>query len=347
MINLRGQKVLLTGANSMIGRQVITKLLQRGAEPYCVFGPSFQGRLSKGDEELLNQVHWRIGHLQVEQFYPFRFTAPDAVEMQHVNMRELDYCIHLAGYNGGIEFNRKYPRDIYRLTTLMAINTLDIALLLNVKKCVSVVASCSHPDQGDAFLEEKNLWNGKSNDSVECHGLAKRTLDAYSRQIFKQFNVPFVTATLTNCYGPGDRFDEERGKVVSGLIRKFYEAKQKDLPFVECWGTGKPLREFMYCADAAEGIIQTLEKYDDPMMTLNLGSDIEVSIKELVELISSEVGYTGEIRWLTEKGDGQLRKKLDTTRMRSYVKIDPFVSIEDGIHKTVEWYKEQQCSKLE
>lgn len=248
-----------------------------------------------------------------------------------------DLVVHLAGYNGGIEFNRKYPDIIFERTTKMAINTLQSCKEYGVKKVVSVLASCSYPDgKSTEPLKEEDLWNGGPNPSVECHGLAKRILHAYSLQL-RKVGLPAVCAILNNSFGPHDRFCHERGKVVSALIRRFVEAKLNGLESVSCWGTGAPLREFIYAADAAACLIQVLENYDESS-PINISSGQEVSIRELTESIVAITGYTGEVVWDTTKPDGQMRKALDLTKMGNYV-THQMTNMEQALTTTVKWYE--------
>lgn len=247
-----------------------------------------------------------------------------------------DYVIHLAGYNGGIEFNRQYPDVIFENTARMAINVLSCCRDFKVKKTLSVLASCSYPNNSsDIPMCEDALWGGLPNQSVECHGLAKRILDAYSRQLCK-IGTPCYCAILNNSFGPFDRFDPLRGKVVSALIKRFVDAKNDNLPEVVCWGTGAPLREFIYCRDAAACLLQVLDKYNDTE-PINISSGNEVSIRELTNLIVEIVEYHGKVVWDTDKPDGQMRKSLDLTKMNKYVE-HTFTDIKEALKETVEWY---------
>ena len=217
------------------------------------------------------------------------------------------------------------------------------------------MTSCAYPDTGMKILEEQNFWNGKPNETIRAHGTAKRILQAATEAYKKQYDFNSVTVCVTNLYGPYDTFDLVRTKVVGALIRKFTEAyfeymedldiakrsevaaEDVDRPVVECWGTGSPRREFMYVSDAAEAIVQALEKYNDHAQPLNIGTGNDITIKELVNYIVTALGYDGDIEWNSDKPDGQLKKLLSTERMNKIIDINP-ISIEGGIKKTVEWY---------
>lgn len=306
MIDLKDKRVLVTGSNSMIGRAITTSLNDRGAFVWSVFHE---------DIDLLNlhQTH-----------HAFQISEPD-------------YVIHAAGWNGGIEWNKMYPADIFYRTSQMALNVLKCCEQYKINKCLSILASCSYPNNQESVLREDTLWDGAPNSTVECHGLSKRILDAYSRQLRKQHGLNAITVVLTNSYGPHDSFDLEKTKVVGALIRKFVDAKNNNSPRVECWGTGNPKREFMFCEDAGEAIVQALERYEDSI-PLNIGTGIEVTIKELVEIIVEEVGYEGEVFWDSSKPDGQMKKLLDTNKMKDTLDMD-LVSLKQGIGKTVKWYR--------
>lgn len=303
-------RLLVTGANSMIGRQVI--------------------ELAKDKYEVLPATHqaWDL-------------TCP--YETQAMFQMRPDYVIHLAGYNGGIEFNRMYPDEIFEKTVKMAINVLSCCRDFKVIKTLSVLASCSYPNNSsDLPMSEEQLWTGLPNASVECHGLAKRILDAYSRQLCKT-GTPCYCAILNNSFGPFDRFDPLRGKVVSALIKRFVDAERNGLPEVICWGTGAPLREFIYCRDAAACLLQALDKYDEPG-PINISSGDEISIKELTELIVELTGYNGKVVWDSSKPDGQMRKSLDITKMNRHIKHQ-FTDIKEALKETIEWYYENNQTK--
>lgn len=308
MHKLKDSKVMVTGASSMIGRNIITALSNREAKVFPVYH----------DE--------------------YNLISPDQTYEAYM-VSQPDYVIHAAGFNGGIKFNKEYPATIFYRTSMMALNVLEMARAFSVHKTVSILASCSYPDIKKEKFEESDLWNGKSHDSVECHGLSKRVLDAFSRQVSKQYPLTQCVSTiLTNSYGPYDSYDPNKTKVVGALIKKFVDAKDQGLKKVECWGTGAPLRDFLFSEDAGELIVQVLEKYDDPFSPINLGSGTETSIKELTEVIAELVGYQGEIVWDTSKPDGQYRKFLSTDKMQEVLDVN-VTPLKDGLRKTIDWYK--------
>ena len=203
------------------------------------------------------------------------------------------------------------------------------------------MTSCAYPDTGMENLSEDTFWNGQPNKTIRAHGIAKRTLQAATEAYKDQYDFHSVSTCVTNLYGPYDTFDLIRTKVVGALIRKFVEGQQEYADFneaeVTCWGTGKPRREFMYVSDAAEAIVQVLEKYDDTTLPLNIGTGNDITIRELVDHIIEAVAYQGEVTWDTDKPDGQIKKLLDVSRMKGCLDITP-KNIKEGILKTVKWY---------
>lgn len=308
MIDLRDKVVIVTGAASMIGRSVTRKLEERGAIVHRV----------------LHQECDLLDYSQAKKVF-------DTVKP--------DYCIHAAGYNGNINFNKLYPSDIFYNTTVMGVNTLKACAETGVKKVVSILASCAYRSTNDP-LKECDFNDGLPDKSVEAHGLSKKALYYYSKQIHKQHDITAVCTVFNTAYGPHDSFNIDKTKVAGALIKKFVDAAASEEKEVVCWGTGKPRRELIYCDDAAEGVVQALEKYSDVDFPVNIGYNKDISILELAELISDIVKYKGKIVWDTERPDGQYRKILDSSRMQDCdIEIEKPVSLREGLEKTIHWYK--------
>lgn len=241
-----------------------------------------------------------------------------------------EYVIHCAGLQGGIGFNRENPVALFCDNTQMALNITKLCQERKVKKLLSILPSCSYPDEDVLF--EENYWDSLPNPSVEAHGLGKRNLMALSRAYHRQYKSPFVCVALTNLFGPGDTFDTDDAKVVGRVISKIAHAKRHEEKEVVFWGTGAPMREFMYVKDAAESIINALYSYEDSMKPLNIGVDSEFTIKELVELVADILEYKGEIKWDTTKPDGQMRKFL--VKNNSW----PETPIDEALEETIKEY---------
>lgn len=298
--------VLVTGGTSMIGRAVISELTDRG---YHVLSPG------KNELDLLD--------LACVSRYMYNL-------YDHPMGPKPAYCIHLAGWNGGIYWNKTYPFDIYYRTTTM-INNLYSNINKKVK-LVSAISSCAYPDLDEELSPEK-FWAGSSNKTVECHGHAKRMFDSINRFMNAQFGTIAVSCIINNSFGPNDSFHEYKTKVIGAMIRKLVEAKEKHLENVVFWGTGSPKREFIYSQDAAVGIVEVMESYNDSSCPINITSNQEFTMKELANRIAKVVGFTGRIDWDTTKPDGQMRKKL------KYQQIPEEISdFDQAIQETVDWY---------
>jgi GDP-L-fucose synthase len=324
MIDLSYARVLVTGGESMVGKAICDALRKRHADVFDC--PHQHYNLLSSDSV----------NLLFDRYHP-------------------DFVIHAAGWNGGIAWNKRYPETIFYRTAMMGLNVLKACIDYQVEKVVSIISSCAYPEglrAGSEIIKrevlfESDLWDGLPNTTVECHGLAKRMLDAYSRQIVKQHKIKAVCCVLTNCYGSHDSFHPDKTKVVGALIRKFVEAHIKHELTVTCWGTGSPLREFMYAPDAGEAIVQALERYENTNNPINIGSGEEVSIKTLTDIIAQQVGYQGDIIWDTTKPDGQMKKLLGTIPMMQQLDV-PITKLESGIKETINWYianKEQADAK--
>lgn len=310
MEDLKNKKCIVTGANSMIGRKTCEVLNDRGADVFPVYHEDFDLTKRLDAQDLFLDV-------------------------------ECDYVFHLAGYNGGIKFNQDYPADIFYKTVSMGLNVLNSVVYFghNVKKVLFILPSCALCPSDDGVLHDFDLYKGQPHPSVECHGLAKRAVEAYGRQIEKQHGIKFVSAIANNSFGEHDHFCEEKGKVISGMIKRFVNAKRSGDKEVVCWGTGSPLREFVYCGDVANGLVQLMETYDKTNPVV-ITSDYEISIKELAHTIAKAVGYEGEVVFDTSKKDGQMRKKLSSSTMKEYLPNLKITKFEDAIKKTVDWYME-------
>ena len=306
MIDLTDSKVLITGGQGFLGTALVKAVSDAGATPIVL----------RSEEVNILNLYDLIGFLDANK---------------------PDYVIHAAGYNGGIEFNRMYPADILYSNSIMALNIHHACEYTGVKKLINIMTSCAYPDTGMEVLKEDTFWNGLPNKTIRAHGIAKRILQAASEAYNEQYEFNSVSVCVTNLYGPHDTFNLVRTKVVGALIRKFVEAVIDENDQVECWGTGAPMREFMYVEDAAEAIVLALQNYEDNTTPLNIGTGKDISIKTLVEYIVSATGYEGEVFWNTEKSDGQMKKLLDTTKMQEIIEIDS-LEVQEGIRRTVEWY---------
>jgi len=251
-----------------------------------------------------------------------------------------EISIHAAAFYGGIGINQAEPAKLYYTNLVMGANVMEAARLAGVGKVVNVGTACSYPGYLEGHLKERDLWNGPCHASVINYGLTKKMLAVQGDAYKKQYGLPSIHLILTNLYGPGDSYNTERSHVVAALIRKWVEADLAKAPEIEVWGTGKPVREFIYVEDCADAIILASEKYDDVTLPLNIGTGIGTSIRALVETINAVTGYRGKIVWNADKPDGAMMKVLDVDRMKH--QLDgwaPPTDLKTGLTKTIGWYR--------
>jgi GDP-L-fucose synthase len=222
----------------------------------------------------------------------------------------------------------------------MGASLMEAARLAKVKKVVNIGTACSYPGYLEGHLKEADLWSGPCHASVVNYGLTKKMLAVQAQAYKTQYDLDSVHLILTNLYGPGDSYNPERSHVVAALVRKWVEADIAKAPAIEVWGTGKPIREFIYVEDCADAIVLAAEKYNDVSMPLNIGTGVGTSIRELVETINAVTGFRGKIEWNTDKPDGAAMKVLDVSRMKAALEgWMPPTSLKTGLAKTIAWYR--------
>lgn len=249
--------------------------------------------------------------------------------------------IHSAAYYGGIWINQLYPGRIYYENLVMGANMMEAARLAKVDKFVGIGTACSYPGYLQGELGESQLWDGIPHESVVNYGLTKKMMAIQGWAYKKQYNFTAIHLILTNLYGPRDSYNPDRSHVVAALIRKFVEATLAKSPSVEIWGTGKPIREFLYVQDCVEAIIRAAEVYED-VLPLNIGTGIGTSIRELAEAIHQISGFKGHLTWNSSKPDGQLKKILNISRMRDALGWSAPTSLQQGLTQTIRWYEQNK-----
>ncbi len=290
---------------------------------------------------------------QLEPFRPRTIIAPrsssydlrnkDAIE-QLLADSQPDVILHLAAVVGGIEANRLNPGKFFYENAIMGIELMEQARQFGVDKFVAVGSICAYPKYTPVPFREDDLWNGYPEETNAPYGLAKKMLLVQSQAYRQQYGMNAITLFPVNLYGPYDNFDLQSSHVIPALIRKVCEAMESGKQCIEVWGTGSASREFLYVADAAEGIVRATEQYDGAE-PVNLGSGNEVSIRDLADLICDVCGFEGEIRWDAEKPDGQPRRCLDTTRAREEFGFESSTSLREGLLQTVQWYRKNRVCK--
>lgn len=252
-----------------------------------------------------------------------------------------DIVIHLAAVVGGIGANREHPGSFYYLNMVMGAMLIEQARLHNIEKFVALGTICAYPKFTPVPFKETDLWLGYPEETNAPYGLAKKMMMVQLQAYRQEYDFHGIYLLPVNLYGPRDNFDDRSSHVIPALIKKCVEAKEAGADSIEVWGTGKATREFFYVEDAAEAIALAAEKYDGTE-PVNLGAGFEISIKDLVELIAKLTGFTGKIVWDSSKPDGQPRRCLDTTRAFEYFGFKAHTNFEEGLKKTIEWYKENR-----
>lgn len=247
-----------------------------------------------------------------------------------------EFIIHLAARVAGLAGNMSHHGDLYRDNILVNTNVLECARLVKVEKLLSFLSTCAYPVNIDHALKEEFLHDGSPNPGNFAYSYAKRMLDVQSRAYRKQWGCDFITVIPSNMYGPYDNWNLEEGHVISALIHKCYIAKQYHQDLV-AWGSGSPLREFVIADDAARLALWALKNYENEN-PINFSPGTEVRIKDLVVLVTSAIGFKGEVVWDTSKPDGQYRKPTDNSKLREYLPNFRFTPIEEGIGRTVQWF---------
>jgi GDP-L-fucose synthase len=251
-----------------------------------------------------------------------------------------DIVVHLAAVVGGIGANRARPAEFFYQNLMMGAQLMHESWQAGVSKFVAIGTICAYPKFTPVPFKEENLWNGYPEETNAPYGLAKKMLLVQAQAYRQQYNWNVVYLLPVNLYGPGDNFDPDSSHVIPALIKKFVDAKTAGLDHIVAWGDGSPTREFLYVDDAAEGILLAAELYNKPD-PVNLGSGMEISIKDLTRTIARHVGFSGEIRWDTSKPNGQPRRQLDVSRAQREFSFKARTSFEEGLRRTVEWYYQE------
>jgi len=252
-----------------------------------------------------------------------------------------DIVIHLAARVGGIGANRENPGKFFYENLMMGVQMMDLGRQRGIEKFVAIGTICAYPKFTPVPFKEEDLWDGYPEETNAPYGLAKKMLLVQSQAYRQQYGFNAIYLLPVNLYGPGDNFDPQSSHVIPALIKKCVDAIADNNAEITVWGTGKATREFLYMEDAAEGILLASEKYNKPD-PVNLGAGFEISIKDLVKLIAKLTGFKDKIVWDAAKPDGQPRRMLNTSKAEKEFGFKAKMSLEEGLRRTIDWYKENR-----
>jgi len=299
-------KILVAGANGMVGSAIVRNLKEQG---YINIIEATRDKVDFIDQK------------DTENFF---------------SNNKPEYVFLSAARVGGIMDNKTYPADFIYDNLMIQNNIIQSSYKFEVKKLLFLGSSCIYPKFATQPITEDQLLSGALEPTNDAYAIAKiagiKMCEAYRKQ--HGFNA--ISVMPTNLYGPNDNFDLESSHVLPGFIARFHRAKVNNEPYVECWGDGSPYREFLHVDDLATACVFCMQNYDGEDI-LNVGTGIDITIKELAEKIAKVVGYQGEIKWDTSKPNGTPRKLLNVDKMTS-LGWKYSIELEEGLNKTYDWY---------
>ncbi len=307
-LELSNKKILVTGGAGFLGQQVVAQLIEAGASTDRITIPRSK------DYDLCVMAN-----------------CQEVVKNQ-------DIIIHLAAHVGGIGLNQQKPAELFYDNLMMGTQLIHAAYQAQIEKFVCVGTICAYPKFTPVPFKEEDLWNGYPEETNAPYGIAKKALLVQLQAYRQQYGFNGIYVLPVNLYGPADNFDTSSSHVIPALIRKVHEAQQRHDSTLLVWGDGSPSREFIYAADAARGIVLATTKFDSPD-PVNLGTNFEITIKDLIELICELMEFKGEIVWETDKPNGQPRRCLDTQKAKEYFGFQATTTLRAGLEQTIEWYR--------
>ena len=303
-----GKRILVTGGAGFLGKRVADKL--RAASPSSIFIPR------RSEYDLVEQK-------DVARVY--EDARPDIV-------------VHIAAEVGGIGANRANPGRFFYNNLMMSTQLMEYGRRFGVEKFVAIGTICAYPKFTPIPFKEENLWDGYPEETNAPYGMAKKMLLVQAQAYRQQYGFNAIYLLPVNLYGPEDNFDPETSHVIPAMIKKCVDAVNKNSSEIVLWGTGTPSREFLYVDDAAQAIVLATERYNgaDPV---NIGSGMEITIKDLAQLIANLTNFKGRLVWDPGQPDGQPRRALDVSKAETFFGFRARTPFEEGLRRTINWYK--------
>ena len=300
------KNILLIGSQGFLGSHV-KNLLDQNHENY---------------QEIKNKKDVDIRNL--EEFDKF------------VRQNEFKSIINCSAFVGGIAFGYKYQADLLQINSLMGVNIYEMAKKYKIEKVINPISNCVYPGHLELY-EEKNFWNGPPHESVFNYGLSKRLMVGLGESFYQQYGITTSNVIMSNMYGPHDHFEEERSHALGAIIKKVSDAKKSQSKSIEIWGTGKPIREWLYVEDGAKALVNSLNLNDGSYL-FNVGINKGSSINEISDMISHAFNWDGNFVYDSSKPDGVMKKTVNGDYGKRLLDWAPEVKLMDGIKKTVDWY---------
>ncbi len=302
------RRIVVTGGDGFLGRYIVERLRRAGAR-----------------------------HIDIPKVREYDLVKMGDIVRMYDDMKP-DVVIHLAAVVGGIGANRAHPGRFFYENLMMGVQLIEQGRLRGIEKFVAIGTVCAYPKFAPVPFKERDLWNGYPEETNAPYGLAKKMLLVQSQAYRQEYGFNSIFLLPVNLYGPGDNFDPAGSHVIPALIKKCVDAIDAGEDAIECWGTGQASREFLYVADAAEGIVLATEHYNSPD-PVNIGAGFEITIRDLVETIARLTGFRGAIRWDPSQPDGQPRRCLDTSKAKERFGFEARTPFEDGLRATIDWYR--------
>jgi GDP-L-fucose synthase len=310
----KNDRIFVAGHRGLVGSAIVRKLV------------------SEGYNDIIARPHDQLDLRNQDQVnYFFQHNRPE-------------YVFLAAAKVGGINYNATVPAEFIYDNLMIQNNVIDSAYRYGVKKLLFLGSACIYPKVTPQPIKEEYLLSAKLEPTNDAYAIAKIAGMTTAKYYTKQYGFNTISLMPANLYGPNDNFFPDKCHVIPGLINKFYNAQQHGQGIVEAWGDGTPTREFLYVDDLADACLFLMNNYNSPDH-INVGSDVEITIRELSDIIKREVGYTGEIFWNTDKPNGTPRRKLDNTKLFD-LGWKPKVSFDDGLARTISWFKENKARFL-